>query len=187
MKRILIGGLLGGIIVFAWGAVSHMVLPIGTIGIKTLPNEAAVVGAMKNAIPEPGFYFFPGMDMSGKATPEEEKAWQARYAQGPTGILVYHPQGEQPLSPKLLGIELLSNILAALIAAILLARTSGSFVARVLCVALLGLFAWMSLSVSYWNWYGFPESFIAAEAIDQVVGWLFGGLALAAIVNPASR
>ncbi|HXU11392.1 MAG TPA: hypothetical protein VN898_05460 [Candidatus Binatia bacterium] len=55
---------------------------------------------------------------------------------------------------------------------------------RVLAVALLGVFAWLSLSVSYWNWYGFPASFILAEGIDQAVGWTLGGLAIARIVPP---
>ena len=50
-------------------------------------------------------------------------------------------------------------------------------------VMLLGLFAWLSISVSYWNWYQFSNEFTRAEAIDQIGGWLVGGLALAAIVK----
>jgi hypothetical protein len=56
-----------------------------------------------------------------------------------------------------------------------------SFGQRVALVTLLGVFAWLSISVSYWNWYHFPGAYIAGEAIDQVGGWLFGGIVLAAV------
>ena len=36
MSRILIAGLVGGVIVFVWGAFSHMVLPIGEMGLSTM-------------------------------------------------------------------------------------------------------------------------------------------------------
>jgi len=55
----------------------------------------------------------------------------------------------------------------------------------VLIVALLGLFAWLSITVSYWNWYRFPSAYAVAEAIDQVGGWLCGGLVLAAVFRGA--
>ena len=32
-KRIILGGLLGGILVFNWGYVAHMVLPLGEMGV----------------------------------------------------------------------------------------------------------------------------------------------------------
>jgi len=43
---------------------------------------------------------------------------------------------------------------------------------------LLGLFGWLSISTSYRIWYGFPTAYVLAEGIDQVVGWLFGGVAI---------
>ncbi len=55
---------------------------------------------------------------------------------------------------------------------------------RVLFVTLLGIFGFATVSVPYWNWYGFPTDFTLAEAIDHVVGWFLAGLVLAAIVRP---
>jgi hypothetical protein len=63
----------------------------------------------------------------------------------------------------------------------------GSYGQRVLFVALLGLIAWLSINVSYWNWYGFPTAFVLGEGIDQVVGWLLAGLAMAKIIRPAEK
>ena len=50
MKRILIGGIVAGIVVFIWGAVSHMILPTAKMGIKQIPNEEVVLSAMKASI-----------------------------------------------------------------------------------------------------------------------------------------
>jgi len=179
MRRVLLAGLLGGLAVFVWSFISHMVLPLGEAGVRTLPNEETVLTEMRSSIPEAGFYIFPTMGDPSKATEAEQAQWAEKYRTGPAGILVYHPAGGEFSFPRLLLIELLTNILAALIAAFVLARVAGSYLQRVLVVGALGLFAWFSISVSYWTWYGFPGSFILAEGIDQLIGWLVAGLVIA--------
>src|SRR5689334_15512698 len=111
MLRILLAGIVGGIVVFIWGAVSHMVLQVGDMGLS-------------------------------------EKKVQA----GPRGMLVIDPRPtDQPfMPPSKLGIELASNVLAALIAACIVSAMFTGMFARVLAVAAMGLFGWMSLVVSYW-------------------------------------
>ena len=181
MKRIVLAGLLAGIAVFVFSAIIHMALPIGHMGLKSLPSEDAVLAAMRAGITEPGLYFFPGMDMDKKMTAEEQKAWTDRYVAGPTGLLVYHPGGEAPMLPRQLVVELLADVLAAALAAFVIGHTTASFGRRVLVVALFGVFAWLSVDVSFWNWYRFPTPWAVAELIDQAGGWFAGGLVIAAI------
>ena len=50
-----------------------------------------------------------------------------------------------------------------------------------------GVFAWISISVPHWNWYGFPCAFILGELIDQVVGWTLAGLAMSLLWRRAER
>ncbi len=183
MKRILIAGVLGGVVVFLWGAISHMLLPLGEMGIKNLPAEAAILPTLQREIQQPGFYFFPGMDMSRQPTAEEQQAWEARYKAGPIGILVYHPTGWTPLSPRQLLAELASNILAAFILAWVLSLAGITWSKGIAIAALFGVFAWLSISVSHWNWYGFPTSFLFGEALDQVLGWTMGGVVIAALLR----
>ena len=185
MLKILLAGLIGGLVVFAWSAFSHMVLPTGEAGVRQIPDEDVVLGALKESIHEPGLYIFPGFDMRKKPTPEEQKAWEAKYAAGPTGVLVYHPSGSTPLSPRLLVTECLSNIAAAILLALVLSSVPASLGKRALFGMLLGTFAWLSITVSYWNWYGFPGSYTWSEGLDQIVGWLLGGLAIAAVFKRA--
>ena len=71
-KRIIIGGVLAGLAMFMWGAVSHMALGLQESGIKQFANETPVLAALKSEIKEPGFYFFPGMDTSPNMTKEQK-------------------------------------------------------------------------------------------------------------------
>ena len=189
-KRIIIGGILAGLAMFMWGAVSHMALGLQESGIKQFANEAPVLAALKSEIKEPGFYFFPGMDTSPNMTKEQkaaaQKKWEEKYLAGPRGILVYHPDGEQAMSPRQLGLQLIATILAGLVAAFVLAQASGlrSYGRRLGTVALMGLLPFFMVNFPYWNWYGFPGRFTLMELVDKLIELFVAGLVLAAIVKP---
>ena len=111
------------------------------------------------------------------------KAYAERTKQGPNAFLVYHPDGKELNLLPLLGIELLSNVAAAFVAALVVSRLRAAFPTRVLVVTLMGLFAWLSIEVSYWNWYRFPDAYSLAQAVDQIGGWLLGGIAIGWMVK----
>jgi hypothetical protein len=183
MVRVAIAGIVGGIVFFIWGAIGHMFLGVGEYGVKNLPNEDAVIACMKSNIPEPGLYFAPGMDMTRRPTDEEYAAWSARYEAGPNVFLVYRPTGIVAMSPRQFGIELLSNILAALVGAFMLSFVEPSFLKRVMVATGIGVAAWLSVNVSYYDWYRFPANFVASELLEQAVGWGLSGAAMAMIVR----
>ena len=185
--RIVMAGVLGGLTLFIWGAVSHMASPLGEAGLQSLPDEESVTAVLRQSVPEAGMYFFPGMDMKAKMTPEQEKAWTERYRTGPAGLLVYRPVGGEPYSPRLFVVEALSNILAATLAAFLLSMAAPGFRQRLLFGAALGAVGWMSVSVSYWNWYGFPTSFTLAEGVEEIIGWALAAAAMGAVLDRAPR
>ena len=103
---------------------------------------------------------------------------------GPNGFLAYQPEGRDPFSPTLIITELLSNLIGGLVAAFIVYHVVASVLVRVQVVMLLGVFAWLAVSVSHWSWYRFPTEFFVAEGIDQAVGWLLAGLVLARMVKP---
>jgi hypothetical protein len=183
--KILSGALAAGVVVFFWGAIAHMALPIGTMGIRQIPGEDKVVTAIKDTIREPGFYFIPGRDMSKPLSKTEEEAYTAKINQGPFGVMVIHPEGSDNMSPRQLLTELGSSVIAALIAALVLTQVRSGYLGRVLVVTSMGLFGFTSVLVSYWNWYGFPTDFTIGAALDEIIGWFLAGLVLAAIIRPA--
>lgn len=184
------GGLLGGAAMFFWGALSHMLLPVGELGVRTaLPaQEAAMVAAMQAALPEPALYLIPGSDPSQAMTPEAQEAWLARVAAGPTALVAWNPGPGTALGPRPLAIELLSNLAACLIAAWVLTRLAPgtTYFRRVGVVVLLGLFAWVSIQVSYWSWYSFPDRYLAGQLVEQLVGCALAGVVIARHARPAA-
>ena len=127
IKRVLLAGLLGGIAMFAWTSVAHMVLPLGDTGMKELPNDQAVLSAMHTSIGEAsGFYFFPATGLPPDATMQQRRAAMDQYAQklaaNPSGILIYHPAGAKPISAGQLGTEFFTELIESLLVVILLAN-----------------------------------------------------------------
>ena len=185
MKKTLLAGLLGGLVAFAWSAAVHMTPSIGTMGLSMFnEKEDAVLAGLRSHDLAPGLYFFPGMDMSKKMTKEQEDAWTAKFKAGPSGLLLLQAKGGDPMEARQLVIEFLSTVVCAIIAALILPTTVGSVKCRAIMVAMMGLFGWMALSVSHWNWYHYPFSFIAVDLIDQTIGWLLAGLVIAKMVKP---
>jgi len=191
--RVLLAGIVAGIVSFLWGLLSHVVLDAGQSTMKSIPEEPAVLSAMSAHMKEPGFYFFPSMQDQPKGTLEQQKAAQAAYLKAyetrPHGVLIYSPPSGPLKFGTLLGRQLAIEIACGLIAAVLLAMAAGSlpFGARVLFVALLGLFASMSVDAPYWNWYGFPTAYFRSQLIDEVGGWAVAGVVLALMIRRPKR
>jgi hypothetical protein len=191
-KRILLAGVLGGLAMFVWLSLAHVVLGIGSVGIKEFPDEQAMLGAMRTSLPQSGFYIFPGMGQPSGATRAQQsaamQAYQQKIQNGPSGMLIYHPNGQKALSPGQLITEFTTNIIQGLLAAFLLSLATGlrSYAARVGFVTLAGIVAGITTNISYWNWYGFPASYTASYALTEIVGFLCIGLVAGAIIKHGS-
>jgi hypothetical protein len=180
--RILMAGLIGGIVMFIWGSVVHTLLPIGEMGLHVPTDQPAALSALaQTAKAGEGIYMYPSM------APEQmgDKAAMAAFVEAnkdsPFAFVVYQPGGNPifgSMAPNLVK-QLVSDILAALVAAWILAMLVTGFQKRVVVASALGLFAWLTISVPYWNWYMFPVSFTLGALIEQVVGWGLAGAAIA--------
>lgn len=187
-KRIVLAAVLAGLAMFLWSAIAHMALGLGSLGIRDIPNEQTMMGAMKSNLPQSGFYFFPGLGVAPGASRAERNAamnvYQQKVAGGPSGILVYHASGQKAISAGQLLTELGTNVVQALLAAILLAFAGlRSYGARVGFVALAGVMAGITTNISYWTWYGFPGSYTAGYAFTEIIGYVCIGLVAAAIIR----
>lgn len=190
MKKILIAGLLGGLVNFAWGAVFHMLLPLGKAGMSRMPNEDDALEALRENVKGPGLYTFPWLEEAPEASKEREeetrKKWEEKFRRGPSGLMVLLPKDQDPLRWTQLLTEFASNVVCALVAALLVCQAAKGgigYIGSVLLCALLGFFASVSIDVSYWNWYGFPTDFAKAALIEQTVGWGLSGVAIAAVLR----
>jgi hypothetical protein len=181
LKRVYLGTLAGAITIFVWGAISHMVLLEG-IGFSRMPNEDRIVSTLRISLNEDGLYFFPNIDLRGHPSAEDRAAWEAKFRAGPTGMIIYHPAGDRPVSPKKLFLQFLSCVIAASIVAYVLFASAGTYSRRVGIAVLLGIFGLFTVSTIYWNWYGFPNAFFLAQGVDMIVGWALAGAVIARLI-----
>ncbi len=181
--RLIIAAILGGLMMFMWSALAHMGLGLFNSSMKQVPNETAVIEAMRANITEPGFYFLPGMDMAATPTEEEMAAFALKHKDGPNAVLIYQPAGGDIMTPRQLATEFVSNVAAAFAVGLILVFAAVGFGRGVAIATLSGIAGWLSINASYWNWYGFPAPYIMAELVEQAVGWFLSGLVLAFILK----
>lgn len=189
MGRIIGAGLLGGLLMFVWGFVSHMVLPLGMAGMVETneTQQTAVLDTLgANFGDTSGIYMVPFMPEADWQDEAKSKAFGERAVTRPQAFVVYHPKGEDINAnfAKMLGTQFGSDVLGALLAAIIASFLVGSYLQRVVLVTMMGALSWVSISVPYWNWYRFPVEFTAATLVEYVVGYFLAGLAIAWLVKP---
>ena len=187
--RILPAAILGGIAMFIWTSIAHMALPLGEAGINEIPNESAVLDAMKSSMGDKtGLYIFPGLGIGKDATHEQKseamKQMQQRIATNPSGILMYHPPGRPFGFGKSLAVEFSTEVLQAILVIWLLAQTRiESFGGRVGFVVIAGILAAITTNVSYWNWYGFPCVYTASYILIEIIGFVLVGIVAAMLLR----
>jgi hypothetical protein len=178
--RILVAALLGGVLVFFWGFVSHMLLPLGHMGMRHSATEDPVIAVMRENLTEgAGVYVIPGLTPEQYEDPAALAAYEAKAVANPYALVIYHPVGRDMKMGPMLGTEIATNVVSAFLAAWVMAFAGLSFGRRVGIATAMGLFAWLAVSVPYWNWYRFPLDFTVANLVINVVGWLAAGLAMA--------
>jgi hypothetical protein len=175
-KRVILAGVLGGVAMFVWTSIAHMLLPLGEAGIKQIDKEEALLGAMQSTLNAPGFYMFPNMPPG-----NDQAQYQQKIANGPSGLLIYFPRRDFSFG-KLLGFEFITELIEALIATYLLSLSSASrFGGRLGFYALIGIIAAIATNISYWNWYGFPIAYTASYIFTIWMGYVCAGLVAAAM------
>jgi len=108
--------LVSAVLVFVASSILHMVIPLHRSDYTKLPDEDAVLSAMRTASVRPGAYMFPcPASMKDMASPE----MTAKYQQGPVGFATVLPNGPPAMAKNLalwFGYCLLVGIFVAYIA-----------------------------------------------------------------------
>ncbi len=173
MKDILLTGLLGGLSLFVWGMISWMALPFHTQTLRPMPNEEAISALLSESITESGAYMLPGY--SGDMTEEAETAWFEKHRNGPlVPLMIFHPDGREPMSPMVFMWGLLVDILAVLFFATSISRGAGnqrSVKQTMLMGAAFGVIICLVAPVTYMIWAYWPAGYALTLGLDYLVGW----------------
>src|SRR4051812_42418031 len=178
--RIAVAALLAAVVIFIWQAIAHMMLPIGMMGFRLPQNEDVVLQAVSTGLPTPGVYYLPSIDPAKMGDEAVRKAWAEKSQKNPFVFAVVNtpPADASSMAPQLVK-QFITVLIAALLASFVLAATTWTFGARVIGALAFGLFGWLANIVPLWTWYRFPPDFIVGNLLEQAIGWILGGIAIA--------
>lgn len=179
--RILVAAIFGGIVMFLWGGLAHMVLGLGNPGIHQPVHEDAVISTLHEGLgSQPGVYILPSFDPNKWSDPAARAAYAQKSQTSPYAWVVYLPQGDDMTNmSRQLPREWASDTLSALALAFLMGLAAFGFAKRMGIAVAAALFAWLSVLVPYWNWYRFPGALTWAALAEQLIGWLLAGAVMA--------
>jgi hypothetical protein len=179
--RVLIAGLIGGIVMFIWGVTAHMALGFGETGFRQPVNEnAALAGLQQGLAGRAGVYLLPAFDPNTMHDPAAARTYALKAVRSPYAFVVYQPDGTDmtQVGPQL-GRQWAGDTLAGLALAFVMGMAGLGFRRRLAIAAAAAVFAWLGSVLPYWNWYRFPLDFTLAALAEQLLGWLIAGAAMA--------
>ncbi|CAM5275120.1 hypothetical protein [Rhodanobacter lindaniclasticus] len=179
--RVLVAGLIGGIVMFLWGVAAHMALGLGEVGLRLPVNENVALSGLQQGLgDQAGVYILPALDPQQMDDAAAVRTYAIKAVRSPYAWVVYQPRGTDMtrMGPQI-GRQWASGTLASLALAFVMGLAALGFRRRLAMAAAAAVFAWLTSMLPYWNWYRFPLDFTLAALAEQLIGWLLAGAAMA--------
>jgi len=181
-RGLILAGIVGGIIAFAWGLFSWMVMPWHKLTVEKFKNDDIVAQVIKENAPTNGVYILPNlyhygnMPMSQKQIEVEDRL----VTEGPFVFAAVSLQGRDVHSfSPFLGSIVIQIIGALFTAWLLLHSRAFKYARRVLFVTVVGMLVGFLSYMPAWNWWGLPSAYSIIGIVDLVIAWFLAGLAMA--------
>lgn len=175
MVKIIKAGILGGVILFIWSAISWMALPWHKNTIHSFSVEKAVTQSIQSNAPFSGIYFLPSMHH------QMSEATITTNAPEPMIFAAVTLEGMHPMMISMV-ISFITQLIAAFFVAWMLMQANNlRYVGRLCFVIIFALAAGVITDIPYWNWFGFDRAYTLVQFADLIIGWSLAGLALAKI------
>ena len=188
IRQILLGTILGAIVLFVWSALAWTIIPWPGEPLRSFTNDDAVIAAIKANAPQSGNYLSPNEPKrtAGMTDEQYKAAEQAMENKMRTGPIIFAAIRLEPMGsmPKYMLIGFVTNVIAVLLACLLLLQTNGlSYKARVAFVTGLGILIFVGGHLDEWNWWGFSNAYTLMQAGALIIGWILSGLVIAKFVR----
>lgn len=171
MKKMLIGALVGGIILFLWQFLSWTMLGIHSSGMAYTPNQDAILECLSANIQEDGFYFLPTVAPGTPSADAQAKMEQS--AGKPWAQVYYHKAMNYNMGMNMFR-ALVADILAAfLLCWVLLKFAQLDLKTCVLASLAIGITGYLSISYLNGVWF---ELKTMPDLIDALVSWSLVGV-----------
>lgn len=177
LKKILIGGIGGGIIMFCWLGLAWSTWHLTQF--RQIPDDRALMGEIALRDMDSGIYYYP--PLPSKSDPEAVKAHEEAFQAGPViSFMAFQKKGGSMTVTMVKGfiLTLLSACMVSWLLALAAPALPGYF-QRVAFCSVLGLVVAFSGPLTFGNFFWLPQLHQFMELLDQLLGWTLVGLLLA--------
>ena len=179
LKRVLVSGILGAIVLMVWTFVTSAIFGFNVkVKMNQVPNERAVYSVLKENVVAPGAYVVNPEPVPGKGYPSGEPVFGLHYSgfghEAAGRMVLFHPM-----------ILLVSSIVVAWLLSMTSRRVLSRYSLKVLFVVVIGgLFAIFG-DLTKFEIGGYPAKSTLLLAAYDVVSWTLAGLVIARFMRPA--
>lgn len=172
MKKLLIGTIVGGILIFLWQFVSWGVGNLHAASQAYTPKQDSVMKYLSSQFSEDGFYFMPNYK-PGTTREEMEKCMKENEGK-PWVQLYYHQALKMDMASNMVRSLIVDIVTVALLCWILM-RMNAPGVRMILITSLMiGLIGFLNIPYTYHIWY--QTAGTMAYLTDAMVSWGLVGL-----------
>jgi hypothetical protein len=165
MKKLLIGAIVGGVLLFFWQFLSWSILGVHESMQTYTPKQTEVIKYLNENLDE-GFYYLPNLP---KGYSNEDMEKLSTETMGKPWAQVYMHKAMTMSMPANIGRGLLVTLLAVfLLTWVLIKIGKTSFMEILLCSLAIGLSSYLTTSYAVSIWY---QTLSMPDLIDAIVGW----------------
>lgn len=172
MKKLLIGAIVGGIIIFLWQFLSFALLNLHGKAFQYTPKQDEILSSLNTLITEDGQYLMPGLPET--ATSEEHEALM-KSAQGKPWLMVsYHKTQDMNMGMNMIRGLLVDIVAVGLLCWMISKMNMPTFGTVLTASVFAGLIVFFTAPYTSHIWYKTFD--IMAYFMDAIVGWGACGL-----------
>jgi hypothetical protein len=167
MKKIIIGALVGGIIIFIWQTFSWAMMNMHHASQEYTPKQDSILSYLSTQFSEDGSYLMPSYP-KGVSREEMEKQMQKNVGK-PWAQIQYHKSLNINMGSNIGRGIVIDIILVALVCWILVRMPNAGFGTIFISCIFIGLIVFMNSPYTVHIWY--PKADIMAHFNDALVSW----------------
>ena len=167
MKKLVIGALVGGLLVFLWQTLSWTVLNLHAKEYQKAPGQDTIMSFLANHFNETGQYYLPSVDAD--ATAEEQQKIMDAMQGKPWAVVSYHKAYTANMVNNIIRGLLVSIISVLFVCWIIAANPNRTFGGIFISTVLIGIVGYLFIPYSAAIWFETPGPM--TNFLDTLMSW----------------
>lgn len=172
MKKIIVGAIVGGILIFTWHFLSWVILDLHRPANQHTPKQNEIMTFLNSQFTEDGSYLLPSTPPD--ASNEEMEKSMSQSIGKPWAVIAYHKEMEMKMGMSMFRAFITDVIIVGLLCWILSAFANPRFGNVFVASLLVGFIGFLNIPYTIHIW--FDTFDLAASLTDALVAWGLVGL-----------